>query len=193
MKTLNITKLLFLSIIVSLFACSCSSDEGGGNGGVIEAKVSGVEFKSDLRENTTAIKASLNNNSYLIQISGIEIFPNNDITKNITLVLSDVGLVPKSYDIGGDNGIKIVGRYIEKDKSFPDSLATVWHAPYGEFSTNDKFGNITITHISDINIKGTFFFKAQNKEEGAEADIKQVTEGSFDIDFVQILENKPKK
>ncbi len=79
-----------------------------------------------------------------------------------------------SYNIGGGANVFGNASYTEIDASNPTDAQT-WVAPYDE----SVAGEINVSDLSDTNIKGTFNFRGKN----ADGSFKEITEGSFDVDF----------
>lgn len=178
MKTLKKISILFLATVLSTSILSCSGDDGGestGGGvaveGTISANVAGAGFTS-ITQGTTAVKVATGD-AYTITIQGTDLGG-----KNLQLILNGVDGTTGTYEIGVDTAISAIGTYTEVNLT---TFATqTWVAPYED---GGVAGSITITEISDTNIKGTFEFTAKNQENAQ--DSKEITGGSFNVNFMQ--------
>lgn len=178
MKTLKQISILFLAVVLSTSMISCSGDDSGGEvvpptalEGQITANVGGANFAS-ITQGTTAVKVATGN-AYTITVQGTDLGG-----KNLQLILNGVDGTTGTYEIGVDTTISAIGTYTEVNTTTFTSQS--WIAPYEDGGVS---GSITITEISDTNIKGTFEFKARNQEDAQ--DIKQITGGSFNVNFMQ--------
>lgn len=179
MKTLKKISILFLATVLSTSILSCSGDDGGestGGGiaveGTITANVGGGSFTS-MSMATTAMKVETGG-AYTITIQGTDAGG-----KNMQLILNGVDGSTGTYEIGVDTAISAIGSYTEVNIANPMDSQT-WVAPYED---GGVAGSITITEISDTNIKGTFEFTARNQENAQ--DTKEITGGSFNVNFMQ--------
>lgn len=179
MKTIKFFALLCL-IAVPFAITSCSSDDNGGGGGsaspgTIKAKVGSLNFTSGNSPLTSATKVSVGGGKYMINVIGTDMSG-----RSLQLMLNGIELEPNTYEIGGDNLISIIGTYTEINTSTFESSS--WAAPH---EGNAVVGSITITEISETNIKGNFHFNArkQSSSGGWEDDYKNVTNGAFNVDF----------
>ena len=166
---------LMLTLVMATLLSSCSSDDNGGGGGTagagtIKAKVNGSWVTTP--ELTTAASQSMN----FLHIQGTA----GDVSSksfSINIIAFDgVG----TYDIGGgSSGLGAANAtYNETTVNISNPLASEysnWNAPY---EGGDKVGEITVTEITETNVKGTFFFSAKNTDDNS---MKQITEGSFNI------------
>lgn len=164
---------LALAIIFSLTLSSCGgSDDGGGGGsaanGTIKAKVGGSNFTS-MQIASFAYKQAIGN-AYMITLQG-----SDASGKVIQLILNGVDGQTGTYEISDTANISAVGSYTEINVNTMTSQT--WAAPY---DGSGAAGSITISEITDTNIKGTFSFTAKNQEG---ADTKSVTNGAFNLDF----------
>ncbi len=191
MKTIKQIGILFLSIAISSFALSCSSDssDGGGGGsaanGTIVAKVAGADFASSTMATTAVLSTSGTFQILTIQGSQLDM-SGSGTTKNIQLIIQGVDIEVGAYDIGGDNLITVVGTYMEVSGASSGNFVTsYWVAPYDE--AESVVGKVTITEITATNVKGTFNFTGQKQNEAGDWDgnFKEVTNGSFNVDFTQ--------
>jgi hypothetical protein len=168
---------IMLSVIVAIIMSSCSGDDNGGGGGgsaslgKVTAKASGKNFKSYV---AAATKNAIGN-AYMI---GIQASDENGTA--IQLVLTGVDGQPGTFQIGSDSNISVAGTYTETQINLSNPTAstyTTWAAPY---ENSGVVGSITITEITETNIKGNFEFKGKNQ---AGADSKQVSNGAFNLNF----------
>lgn len=177
MKTLKKISILFLATVLSTSAVSCSGDDDGNNvgpiaaEGTITASVAGANFTS-IVQGTTAVKVATGD-AYTITIQGTDLGG-----KQIQLILNGVDGETGTYEISNNAGITAIGSYIEINTTTFSSQT--WVAPY---ENSGVAGSITISEISDTNIKGTFSFTARNQENTQ--DSKAVTGGSFNVNFMQ--------
>ncbi|MFN3640416.1 MAG: DUF6252 family protein [Flavobacterium sp.] len=156
---------------------SCSSDDNGGGGGnaalgTIKAKVNGTNVTT-----MSMVTFATRTGSFLTLQGNTGGTSSKAFVLNVT-TLNGVG----TYDIGG--GSTGLGQAntsyteITVNLSNPGASDTkVWQAPY---TGGEKVGEINISEISDTNVKGTFFFTCKNSTDES---IKNVTEGSFNINF----------
>lgn len=190
MKTIKQIGILFLSIAISSFALSCSSDSSDGGGGsaangTIVAKVAGADFASSTMATTAVL--STNGTFQMLNIQGSQLdMSGSGTTKNIQLIIQGVDIEVGAYDIGGDNLIAVVGTYTEVSGAASGNFVTsTWAAPYDEAAS--VVGKVTITEMTATNVKGTFNFTGQKQNEagGWDGNFKEVTNGSFNVDFTQ--------
>jgi len=178
MKTLKKISILFLATVLSTSIISCSGDDGGDPSpspaveGQITANVGGTNFAS-MTMATTAMKVETGG-AYTITIQG-----SDASGKNLQLILNGVDGEAGTFDIGVDTAISAIGSYTELNIANPADSQT-WVAPYENGGVS---GSITISEISDTNIKGTFTFTARNQENAQ--DTKAITGGSFNVNFMQ--------
>ncbi len=174
----NFMILVMTLTAVTLTSCSSdddSGDDGGGSGGggaapgVLVASVDGTTVTSV----EIATFATLSNG--VLQIQGNT---GGTSSKAIVLNLLDYNGAG-TYPLGG--GVNIINNasYVETDVDLnnptnPD--VRTWQAPYND----SQVGEIIITEVSDTNVKGTFSFSCKN---GADDSVRNITEGSFNIDF----------
>ncbi|HLT53534.1 MAG TPA: DUF6252 family protein [Flavobacteriaceae bacterium] len=173
MRTLKQFMLLVMTVS-TLSLASCSSDDDGGSGGsaspgTLTAKVDGTTMTSV----EIATFATLSNGS--LQIQG-----NTGGTSSKAIVLTIVGFDGVgTYPVGGGANIFNVASYVETvvDLSNPTNPdVTTWQAPYDD----TQVGEINISEVTETNIKGTFEYKAK----AGDGSIKDITAGSFNIDFM---------
>lgn len=182
MKKMKKLSTLILATVFSSFVLSCSSDDSGSDGGAIaahgtiSAKINGTNFTSTQMA-TMATKVNVSGTAHVITVTGTQMDMNaGGTSKTLTLVMNVPDLEPRSYDVGGDNLVTITASYVEVNTATFES--TAYAAPYegGELA-----GTITITEITDTNIKGNFSFKVKNQND--QNDAKQITDGAFNVDF----------
>lgn len=177
MKTLKKISILFLATVLSTSVISCSGDDGGDPvpspalEGQITASIGGNNFTS-ITQGTTAVKVAVGG-AYNITIQGTDLGG-----RNLQLILNGVDGETGTYEISDNAGITAIGNYTEVNTT--TFTSQTWVAPY---ENSGVAGSITITEISDTNIKGTFNFTARNQENTQ--DSKAVTGGSFNVNFMQ--------
>ncbi|MDI1257267.1 MAG: DUF6252 family protein [Flavobacterium sp.] len=171
---ISITKMSFLALAFLVISCAGGDDNGGGGtttaNGTIKAKVGGANFTS-LAAATTAMKVATGNN-FLIQLLGT-----SSTGKALSLTLAEVPATTGTYDIGGDNLISVAGSFVDTNISNPQASPT-YVAPW---DGGGVAGSITITEITDTKIVGTFHFTAKNQAD--QTDVKEVTNGAFNVNF----------
>jgi len=171
MKNFKKSILVLMAVVaVSLTSCKKDDDGGGGGGaasGVVQAKVSGSNYKSDAAL-TTAILTNSGGTSSLT------ITANTMNGRNISLSIIGGFDGAGSYNIGGGANVFGNASYTEIDVANPMD-AEIWSAPFDE----SVAGEINVSEVSNTNIKGTFNFKGKN----ADGSFKEITEGSFNVDF----------
>ncbi|WP_295337704.1 DUF6252 family protein [Flavobacterium sp.] len=172
MKTIKKIGLFFAIALVSL-TTSCSSDDNGGGGsnatlGTIRAKVAGSNYTS-MEMGTFATRQVIGG------LTSIIVQGSDASGKAIQIVITGYdGL--GSYEISEDAAISTVASYIESNISDPMN-SLVWAAPY---ENSGVAGTVTVTEISETNVKGTFNFTGKNQ---AGEDTKVVTNGAFNVNF----------
>jgi len=177
MKTLKKISILFLATVLSTSIISCAGDDDGNNvdpvavEGTITANVGGANFTS-IVQGTTAMKVAVGG-TYTITIQGTDLGG-----RQIQLILNGVDGETGTYEISQEAAISAIGSYIEVNTT--TFTSKTWVAP---FEDSGVAGSITITEISDTNIKGTFNFTARNQEDAQ--DSKEITGGSFNVNFMQ--------
>lgn len=150
----------------------CSKDDDGGDGGSaangkVTAKVDGQSFSSM----TIATMVVLTNagGTTILRVQG-----SDADGKGITLMVS--GFEGEgTYDIGGGANVFSNASYLEANASNP-AQSKAWMAPYDD----SVAGEVKISEKTDMKVKGTFFFKAKNEENGS---IKEIKNGSFNVSF----------
>ena len=159
--------------IVAVSLTSCKKDDDGGGGGAagsgtVVAKVGGSNFRS-LEIASTASQSS------------------GGGTTTITLQGSDadgkgIFIIINNYDGTGtyefsDSNVFVTATYVEANINNPMDSQT-WSAPY---QNSGVVGEVNISEKTDTKIKGTFNFMAKNVN--GDQSIKNITDGSFDLNF----------
>ncbi len=172
MKTFK-KSILVLMAIVAVSLTSCKKDDDGGGGGAagsgtVVAKVGGSNFRS-LEIASTASQSS------------------GGGTTTITLQGSDadgkgIFIIINNYDGTGtyefsDSNVFVTATYVEANINNPMDSQT-WSAPY---QNSGVVGEVNISEKTDTKIKGTFNFMAKNVN--GDQSIKNITDGSFDLNF----------
>lgn len=162
---------LFLFLI---FSTSCSSDDDGGSGGTaaagtVTAKIDGANFQSnEMLSSGNKVSAG---GSTTMTLQGTD-----NSGKGFNFVINGYE-GEGTYTFGGESLGFIVGNYIEANASNPTETQT-WTAPYDDESIR---GEIQFSADSGDNVKGTFEFTCKNVN--GDGSIKDITEGSFDLDY----------
>lgn len=176
MKNLKQIMLLVMTVtMVSLTSCS-KDDDGGGDGGGGGAAVGTITAKVNGSQITTLDLVTFANiSSGTLQIQG-----NTGGTSSKALVLTIIGYDGAgSYDLGGGANVFNVASYVETEvdlanPSNPD--VQTWQAPFDD----TLVGEINISEETDTHVIGTFNFQAKNVN--GDQSMKNVTEGSFNIE-----------
>jgi hypothetical protein len=171
MKTIKQFGLLLAMAITTLLT-SCSGSDGGGESaslGTLKAKVAGSNFTS-MSAATFATKQVVGSTTTII-IQG-----SDASGKAIQLMLNGTNGSAGTFEISDTATISAIGSYIEANISNPMASQT-WAAPYENAGAT---GSITISEISDTNVKGTFTFTGKNQNG---TDTKQITDGAFNVNF----------
>lgn len=164
---------LFMIITIGLITFSCKSDDDGGGGGsaaegTITAKVNGSNFGSE----------SMMTSGQFINAGGtstLSIIGTNMEGKAISFTavgVSETG----TYQIGGGANISIAASYTETSISNPMN-SQVWQAPFDETVA----GEISFSELSSTKAVGTFSFQCKNVN--GDGSIKNITEGSFNVNL----------
>ncbi|WP_262732040.1 DUF6252 family protein [Gaetbulibacter sp. NE] len=171
----DLRKFMVLIMVTAMVGLtSCSSDDDGGSGGsaspgTLTAKIDGATMTS------VEIATFATLNSGTLQIQG-----NTGGTSSKAIVLTIIGYDGVgTYPLGGGANIFNVAAYQETNVDLNDPTnpeIIIWQAPYDDM----QVGEINISEVTETNIKGTFSFSAKNSTDDS---IKDVTEGSFNIDF----------
>ncbi|MEO8933498.1 MAG: DUF6252 family protein [Xanthomarina sp.] len=169
-----IKTLLFLTFIITISSCSKDSlsdaifnpedEQGNGNDRVaMQALVEGVAFKAFYSKT----RAGINENSFFV-----EGFTPSD-TKVIRLITDNFD-GPGTYALFAEGyNPSTIAEYVEIDQPSQDNNQN-FSSPF-ELDTLE--GEFTITHLSENNVKGTFYFKATNYDNN---EVKNIIEGTFD-------------
>ncbi|HNP33632.1 MAG TPA: DUF6252 family protein [Flavobacterium sp.] len=170
MKTIKQLSIVLVLALTSMLS-SCSSDgDGGGSSaslGTLKGKVAGTNFTS-MTAATFATKVTAGGTTTVI-VQG------SDATgKAIHLMVMGTTVAAGTYQIS-DASISTEASYTEINLSTMSS--TTWAAPY---ESSGNVGSITISEITDTNVKGTFTFTGKNQ---SGTDTKQVTNGAFNVNF----------
>ncbi|RKS00551.1 DUF6252 family protein [Flavobacterium sp. 102] len=164
---------LTVALATLLSSCSGSDDGGGGGGnaslGQVKAKVAGSSFSS--MEVATFAQKIVAGGTTTIIVQG-----STAQGKAIQLILNGTNGQPGTFEISDDAAISAVASYTELNQSNPMNSPT-WAAPYED---SGVVGSITISEISDTNVKGTFNFTGKNQNG---TDTKAVTNGAFNVNF----------
>lgn len=173
MKTIKQIGIVFTIALATLLT-SCSGSDGGGGGGTaslgtLKAKVGGSNFTS-MSAATFATKQVVGGLTTII-IQG-----SDASGKAVQLILTGTDGNAGTFEISDTANISAIASYIEANISNPMASQT-WAAPYENAGVA---GSITISEITDTNVKGTFNFTGKNQDG---PDTKQITNGAFNINF----------
>lgn len=176
MKTIKKISALFLATVISLFALSCGSDDGGGGSsdvgeGIIKAKVNGSWVTTE----------SMTGFANLVESAGMLTLQGSTAgTSSKSFVFTINGFEGQdTYVIGGQNSIAVSASYSEitVDLNNPTNPQhQTWQAPY---EGGGEVGKIIFSEVTDTHVKGTFEFEA--KENSGEGSVKSITDGSFNL------------
>lgn len=171
-----IKNLFFFSLIILVYACSKDSiadvatlpGDGENNNGndrvAVQAKVDGVEFKAFYSKT----RAGISDDSFFV-----EAFTHSE-EQMITLLTDDfqgVGTYPIIQTRG--NSLVTLAEYAELDQPTQNNNQ-IWLSPWEEDVVEGEF---TITHLTENNVKGTFYFSPTND---MTEEVIHITEGTFD-------------
>ena len=160
-----------LAVTTILSSCSSDSSSSGGASaalGTMQAKAGSTNFTSM----TAATFAHKNTSGGVTTI----IIQGSDASgKAIQLIITGASGTTGTYQISDTASISTIASYTEVNTT--TFTSQTWAAPY-EGSGN--VGSVTISEITDTNVKGTFTFTGKN-ESGT--DTKAVTDGAFNINF----------
>lgn len=174
MKTIKQFGIVLTMVLsTTLFSCSSDSDSnsGGGNAalGQIVAKVAGTNFASmDI--------ATFATKQVVVGMTTIIVQGSNASGKAIQLILSGANVTTGTYEISDTANIEAIASYTDVNINNPMDTS-VFAAPY---DNSGVVGSITITEITDTNIKGNFTFTGKNQDGG---DTKAITDGAFNVNF----------
>jgi hypothetical protein len=177
MKTKTLKHFIFgivLAVTTFLSSCSSDSDNGGGGGnaalGTVKAKVGGANF-------TSMNLATFATRQLVGGITTVVVQGSDASGKAIQIMLTGGATVGNgTYQVSDSTGITAIASYTEVNISNPLASVT-WAAPY---EGSGVAGSVTITEITDTNVKGTFSFTGKNQ---SGTDTKQVTNGAFNVNF----------
>lgn len=160
--------------VTAISLTSCKKDDGGGGGGsagagTIVAKVDGNNFTS--LEIASYASISSGNGATTVIIQG------SDASGKAIMIGINGGFDgPGTYEIS-DTNVFVNSTYIEIDVNNPQN-AQSWSAPY---EGSGVVGEIKVSEKTDTNIKGTFHYTAKNVN--GDQSLKNITDGSFDLNF----------
>lgn len=173
MKNTIYTVLIGLALVFT--ATSCSKDDDGGSGG--DAAAGTIKAKVDGTVVTTLEMVTI----ATLTGSNLNIQGNTGGTSSKAFVLQIQGLDGVgTYPIGGGANIFNVATYTEITVDISNPANTVtnnWQAPFDEM----EVGEIRISELTDTKVVGTFNFTGKNVN--GDNSTKQITEGSFNINF----------
>jgi hypothetical protein len=174
MKTFK-KSILVLMAVVAVSLTSCKKDDDGGDGGgggagsgTVVAKVNGNNFTS-LEIASTASQSS-GGGSTTVTLQG-----SDASGKGIFIIINNFDGTG-TYEFS-DSNVFVTATYVEANVSNPQNSQT-WSAPY---QGSGVVGEVKISEKTDTKIKGTFNFMAKNVN--GDQSIKNITEGSFDLNF----------
>lgn len=161
---------LVLAVVTTLSSCSSDSSGGGGGSaslGTLKAKVAGSNF-------TSMTAATFANKQVAGGTTSIIVQGSDASGKVIQIAVMGTTVTAGTYQIS-DSSISAYAYYSEINIATMTSQS--WGAPY---EGSGVAGSITISEITDTNVKGTFTFTGKN-ETGS--DTKNVTDGAFNVNF----------
>lgn len=170
MKTIKQLGLFaFLLAATSILNFSCKSDDDGGGGGAaaegtISAKVNGNQFNS-LSMTTSGTMAG----------STLSFLGSSTDGKAIQFVVNGIDGTG-TYQIGGGANISVAASYTEVNINNPANTQ-IWQAPFDD----SVAGEISFSEVSANKVKGTFSFQCKNVN--GDGSVKNVTEGSFNVNL----------
>lgn len=168
MKSIKHISLAIVLALTTIFT-SCSTD--GGSGGGASAALGQVKAKAGNTNFTSMTQAS-----FASRQGGMIIVQGSDATgKAIQLMVT--ADATGTYEISDTSGISVIGSYTEVNLGSMSSVT--WAAPY---DGSGNVGSVTITELTETNVKGTFSFTGKNQ---SGSDTKQVTNGAFNVNFQQ--------
>ncbi len=161
--------------VVAVSLTSCKKDDDGGDvgggqagAGTIAAKVNGSNFSSMEIASRATISTGGGTTTLILQGSDAS-------GKGIVITMNNFDGVG-TYEFS-DSNVFMVGTYIETDISNPQNSNT-WTAPY---EGSGVVGEVKISQKTDTAIKGTFNFTGKNVN--GDNSLRNVTDGSFDLNF----------
>src|SRR5690606_28357350 len=172
MKTFKKSILVLMAVVaVSLTSCKKDDDGGGGGGagsGTVVAKVGGSNFKSMEMASTASITTGGGSTTVTIQGSDAN-------GKGIFIIINNFDGTG-TYEFT-DSNVFVTATYVEANINNPMNSQT-WSAPYQD---SGVVGEVNVSEKTDTKIKGTFNFMAKNVN--GDNSIKNITEGSFNLNF----------
>ena len=169
-KIKQLGKIAFLALAISFG--SCSSDDGGGSTGGGTTANGTIKATVDGKTITTAKAASFAvKSSSFLQISGTTM--GQEALGIIIYNFTGVG----TYDVITGNDLGAIFTYSKININDPMNTSNTWYAPLDE--TTGTNGTVTVTEITETNVKGTFSFKAINDQNT----YKDVKNGAFNVDI----------
>lgn len=170
MKTIKQISIALVLALTTLSSCTSDSSSGGGSSaslGTLKAKVAGSNFTSMTAATFATKNVAGGTTTVIVQGS--------DATgKVIQIAVMGSTVAAGTYQIS-DSSISAYAYYSEINLGTMTSQT--WAAPY---ESSGNVGSITISEITDTNVKGTFTFTGKN-ETGS--DTKQITDGAFNVNF----------
>lgn len=170
-KIKQLGTIAFLALALSFASCS-SDDSGSSTGGTtgsgtIKATVAGKTITT-LAQGTFATRSgsflTLTGSTMSQEVLGITIYG-----------FTGTG----TYNLITGNDLGAILTYTKLDLNDPQSTHNTWYAPLDE--TTGTSGTVTVTEVTDTNVKGTFSFKGIN-DQGTYKDVKN---GSFNVGINQ--------
>lgn len=172
MKKIHKTGLAFMTVILVALAASCSGDDSDGvnnntpSGAYVHGKVDGVQFETVTVQGLTSVYATRSGTGEDTQM----IVMGSDMNGNA------LGLTT--------HGINATGTYELNDLQavmlYTDASADITYDTSDDCDGTE--GTLTITHLDDTKIEGTFEFTGKHDENCTQS--KTITEGSFRGIFV---------
>ncbi|MES2410292.1 MAG: DUF6252 family protein [Bacteroidota bacterium] len=170
-KTIKQFGFALVLALTTLSSCSSDSDGGVGGGsaslGTLKAKVAGSNFTSMTAATFATKQVAGGSTTVIVQGSDAS-------GKVIQIMVMGTTVPAGTYQIS-DSSISANASYSEINISTMTSQT--WAAPY---EASGNVGSITISEITETNVKGTFTFTGKNQ---SGTDTKNVTDGAFNINF----------
>lgn len=167
----NTMYMMLIALALVFTATSCSKDDDGGDGGdaasgIVKGKADGVLVTSTKQLTSATVINAGGTSTVSIQGTNME-------GKGFNFTINGFEGTG-TYNIGGGANVFVVANYIEGNASNP-AATKIWTAPFDDTVA----GEINISESSDTTIKGTFEFTGKD----ADGTFKEITEGSFNVDF----------
>lgn len=160
-----IRKIFILTLTLSVFIlaqCSKKSDDNGTNpdtaGGSVTAKIDGKSWSA------SEVVATRNGN--ILTVTG-QAFPGGTGSEQLQIIITNI-------TAAGDFTLSFIGNTGRFSMGDASNITTY-------LTLDQNAGTAKVTKIDDKGAKGTFSFNAKNANNQAE--VKKVTEGSFDVVF----------